>query len=335
LRRLGSAVQQSGMNQASQQDSNMDPQLITTLPHLPLRPLDGHKGVFGTVAIMGGSAGMHHDDEFASTMIGAPALAAMGAVRSGCGLVKVVAPAPIIEHVLTVAPFATGFGLEVDHDRAVIASKAVVVVDELVRTCHALVIGMGMGSGSEISQLVMRVISQETTPVVLDADGIQALASMPDFVKDIRANLVITPHPGEAKRLMAALALDGNPAGDETERIESATKLAQRIGCIIVLKGKGTVVSDGHRVWVCQHGHPALGVGGTGDVLAGLIGSIIAQCRGDSEIDLFHACAIGVEAHAISGEHWAEAHNASGGMIASELADELISVIETMRTDAH
>src|SRR5690606_16397322 len=98
-------------------------QRISAAISLPKRASDGHKGTFGTVAIVGGCAGMHHDDEFTTTMIGAPALAAMGAVRSGCGLVMIASPSPIIESVLTLAPFATGFGLEVDHDRAIIASS--------------------------------------------------------------------------------------------------------------------------------------------------------------------------------------------------------------------
>lgn len=305
----------------------MDAQRIESLTKLPKRAPDGHKGTFGAVGIIGGAAGMHIGDEFAATMLGAPALAAMGAIRSGCGLIKIAAPAPIIESVLTLAPFATGFGLEVDADRAIIPSNAAPIIDELVRTTNAIVVGMGMGTGHETQQIVTRLIGQEDVPIVLDADGLNALASMQDFTRDVRATMVMTPHPGEAKRLLAALSIAGDPAGDESSRIQACTALAQRVGCIVVLKGKGTVVSDGHRYWVCDHGHPALSVGGTGDVLAGVIGSVIAQ----KNIDLFMACAIGVQAHAIAGEHWASSHHATGGMIASELANELASVIESMR----
>lgn len=134
---------------------------------------------------------------------------------------------------------------------------------------------------------------------------------------------------------MAALSIDGDPAGDEHARLDACTRLAQRIGCIVVLKGKGTIVSDGYRVWVCDRGHPAMGVGGSGDVLSGVIGSIIAQSKSMSksnpQIDLFNACMIAVQAHAIAGEQWAKTHSASGGMIATELADELVRVIESMR----
>jgi NAD(P)H-hydrate epimerase len=310
----------------------MSTERIETLPPLPKRPEDGHKGTFGTVAIVGGCAGMHKDDEFEPTMLGAPALSAMGAIRSGCGLVKIAAPAPIIEHILTLAPFATGFGLETDHARSINASHAAPVLDELTRTCSVIVAGMGMGSAHCVAQIIVRLLNQEMVPVVIDADGLNALSNLPEFDREIRASAVLTPHPGEARRLMQSLAIEGDPAGDESQRIDASTRLAQRLGCVVVLKGKGTVVSDGHRVWVCQHGSPALAAGGTGDVLAGIIGSIIAQTRNEQSVDLLHAAAIGVQAHAIAGEHWSQEHNGDGGLIASELADLLPGVIVGMRT---
>ncbi len=307
----------------------MDAQRVDTLPKLPRRPEDGHKGTFGTVGIIGGSAGRHRDEDFAATMIGAPALAAMGAIRSGCGLVKIMTPMPIVEAVLTLAPFATGFGVEVDADRAMIASSAAPIIDELVRTSDAIVVGPGMGTGHGVGQIVVRLVGQEEVPIVVDADGLNALAAMPDFGRDVRANLVLTPHPGEAKRLMDNLSITGEPAGSASDRIEACIGLAQRIGCVVVLKGSGTVVSDGHRVWVCDRGCSAMGVGGTGDVLSGVIGGLIAQ-----GIGLFMSCAIGVQAHAIAGERWVEHHHSSSGMIANELADELVGVLETMREKA-
>lgn len=305
---------------------------IESLPHLPRRPDDGHKGTFGTVAIIGGCAGMHKDDEFEPTMLGAPALAAMGAIRSGCGLVKIAAPAPIIEHTLTLAPFATGYGLETDHARSINASHAAPVLDELAQTCSVIIAGMGMGSTHCVAQIIVRLLNQEMVPVVIDADGLNAMSQLPEFDREIRASAVLTPHPGEARRLMQSLAIEGDPAGDESQRIDACTRLAQRLGCVVVLKGKGTVVSDGHRVWVCERGSPALAAAGTGDVLAGIIGSIIAQTRDDPSIDLLHAAAIGVQAHAIAGERWAESHEGDGGLIASELTESLPNIITQMRS---
>ncbi|MEZ6164663.1 MAG: NAD(P)H-hydrate dehydratase [Phycisphaerales bacterium] len=304
---------------------------IESLPPLPHRPDDGHKGTFGTVAVVGGCAGMHRDDEFQPTMLGAPALAAMGAIRSGCGLVKIAAPSPIIEHTLTLAPFATGYGLETDHARSINASHAAPVIDELCRTCSVVVAGMGMGSAHCVAQIIVRLLNQEMVPVVIDADGLNAMSSLPEFDREIRASAVLTPHPGEARRLMQSLAIDGDPGGDASQRIDACTRIAQRLGCVVVLKGKGTVVSDGHRVWVCDRGSPALAAGGTGDVLAGIIGSIIAQTRDAEGFDLLLAAALGVQAHAIAGERWADIHGGDGGLIASELTELLPTVITSLR----
>ena len=314
----------------------MTTERLDTLPPLPNRPQDGHKGTFGTVAVIGGAAGMHHDDAFEPTMLGAPALAALGAIRSGCGLVKIAAPAPIIEHVLTLAPFATGYGLEVDHARSVIAAHAAPVIDELVRTSRAIVAGMGMGNTHSTAQIIARLLAQEDCPVVIDADGLNALCDLPGFDRDLRANAVLTPHPGEAKRLLAALSIEADPAGNRPKRAWACSRLAQRLGCVVVLKGRGTVVSDGHRVWVCDRGSPALASGGTGDVLAGIIGSIIAQTHNqtrDAEgLDLLTAAAIGVQAHAIAGERWAESHKGEGGLIANELPELLPEIFSALRT---
>jgi ADP-dependent NAD(P)H-hydrate dehydratase len=304
---------------------------IESLPRLPIRPADGHKGTFGTVAIVGGCVGMHDGDEFEPTMLGAPALAAMGAIRAGCGLVKIAAPESIINPVLTLASFATGQGLEVDHAHDIIAAHAAPVLDEFCRTSSAVVAGMGMGSGHAVAQMIVRLANQEQTPVVIDADGLNALASLPEFDRELRASAVLTPHPGEARRLLEALSIDADPAGDQSSRIDACTRLAQRLGCVVALKGKGTVVSDGHRVWVCHHGSPALAAGGTGDVLAGVIGSIIAQTKSLESIDLLQAAAIGVQAHALTGEQWAQQHQSEGGLIASDLAELLPSVVDSMR----
>ena len=306
----------------------MEAQRVETLDTLPQRPADGHKGTFGTTAIIGGCAGKHHDTDFAATMLGAPALAAIGAIRTGCGLVKVAAPAPIIDSILTLAPFATGYGLEVDENRSIIPSNAAVVIDELVRTTNAIVAGPGMGTGHEIEQLITRLIGQDSTPIVIDADGLNSLANITDFARDVLATIVLTPHPGEARRLMDALLISGDPSGNTDQRVAACTAIAQRVGCIVVLKGMGTVVSDGHQYWICERGTPALAAGGTGDVLSGIIGSLIAQ-----RVTPFMACAIGVQTHAIAGEHWAKHHQATGGLIASDLAQEIPRILETMRAD--
>jgi NAD(P)H-hydrate repair Nnr-like enzyme with NAD(P)H-hydrate dehydratase domain len=114
--------------------------------------------------------------------------------------------------------------------------------------------------------------------VVVDADALNAMARIPDLARDLKASCVLTPHPGEFRRLADALNLDADPVAP-SRRTAAAEALAQRVGCIVVLKGAGTVVSNGHDTWTCDAGHPCLATAGTGDVLAGLLGGLLAQWR--------------------------------------------------------
>lgn len=307
------------------------PDLIDTIPPLPQRPSEGHKGTFGRVAVVGGCAA---DDP---RMIGAPALTALGAVRTGCGLVKVAAPEPILDRVLGIVPFATGLALPTDAGGDLDAPAAAERFDQLAGQSDALAVGMGLGRSDGARAVVIRAIVQEDAPLVLDADGLNLLATVPEFWRDLRAHAVLTPHPGEARTLMKALSLPADPghdpAGDRPARIAACAAIAQRLGCVVVLKGQNTVVSDGLRAWVCRAGHPCLATGGTGDVLTGVIAGLIAQARAGRAAtpDLFACAQAGVEAHAHAGMAWAEAHHASGGMTPTDLADLIPPQIERLR----
>lgn len=302
----------------------MTHEIIETIPPLPPRPRDGHKGTFGRVGVVGGCAS---DDP---RMVGAPALAALGAARAGCGLVKVAAPEPILDAVLTLAPFATGLALPSGPggpDPAGSAQK----FDELASGADALCVGVGFGRSDGARAVVLRAVLQEDAPAVIDADGLNILASEPEFWRELRADLVLTPHPGEARRLMEALSLRGDPAGDGPARTDACVALARRLGCLVVLKGAGTVVSDGLRAWVCRAGHPCMATGGTGDVLAGVLAGLIAQSRSGPGRDLFSIVQAGVQAHAAAGEAWAEANMAGGGMTPTDLAGLIPARIEALR----
>ncbi|MCC5823601.1 MAG: NAD(P)H-hydrate dehydratase [Phycisphaerales bacterium] len=297
---------------------------IETIPPLPVRPRDGHKGTFGRVGVVGGCAS---DDP---RMVGAPALAALGAARSGCGLVKIGAPGSILDAALTLAPFATGLALPMGLD-GLDPAGAAERFDELAAGVDALCVGVGLGQSRGARAVVLRSVLQEDAPVVLDADGLNLLASEPEFWRELRASLVLTPHPGEARRLMEALSLRGDPAGDEAGRVGVCVALARRLGCLVVLKGSGTAVSDGLRAWVCRAGHPCLGTGGTGDVLAGVLAGLIAQSHADPARDLFSIVQAGVQAHAEAGEAWAAASGATGGMTPTDLAGLIPARVEALR----
>ncbi len=313
-------------------------------PRLPVRKLAGHKGDFGRVAVVGGCALAE------SRMIGAPALSARAASRAGAGLVRLVCPEGVLNEALMLADHCTGCALPTDGTGSIIASEAVAVLDEVIDEADAVVIGPGLGRGSGPAALALRAVQQKLTPVVVDADALNELSETPQLVLDFHAPAVITPHPGEFARLARALGIKAD-AADDAKRPDAAEQLAQRLGCVVVLKGARTVVSDGLHTWTDETVDSALATGGTGDVLAGLIGGLIAQharpvthelarsklgeraklMPEDGRLTLFEIARCSVVAHAHAAKLWREKHHASAGLTPSELADELPEAVTALR----
>lgn len=313
-------------------------------PRLPARKETGHKGDFGRVAVVGGCA------LAGSRMIGAPALAARAAGRAGAGLVRLLCPEGVLNEALTLADHCTGKVLPVDANGSIIASDAVTVLDEAIEDADAVVIGPGLGRGAGPAALALRAVQQKLTPVVVDADALNELSETPQLALDFHAPAVITPHPGEFARLARALGMDTN-ATDDAKRPQAAEQLAQRLGCVVVLKGSRTVVSDGIQTWSDDTADSALATGGTGDVLAGLIGGLIAQharpvthelarsklgdraklMPEDGRLTLFDIARCAVVAHAHAAKLWRAKHHANAGLTPSELADELPEAVTALR----
>lgn len=310
-------------------------------PALPRRDPAGHKGVFGAVGVVGGCA------HAGSRMIGGPALSALGALRAGAGLARLVAPAPILDAAIVIAPSATGVAVAVDSTGEMLPHEAARAVDEAAASCAAMVVGPGLGRGAGATAAALRAASQEERPVVIDADAIHALAALPELRRDFRAQAVLTPHPGEFRAIGAALGIlrGESDALDPALRSGAAERLAQALGAVVVLKGAGTVVSDGVRTWVNGTGTAALATGGTGDVLAGMIAGLAAQfhraplvagsrtvtseARGG--LSLFDCARIAVHAHGLCAERWASRRGASAGLLAIELLEEIPAVLEGLR----
>ncbi|MFI4915271.1 MAG: NAD(P)H-hydrate dehydratase [Phycisphaerales bacterium JB060] len=313
-------------------------------PRLPTRDDAGHKGDFGRVAVLGGCALAR------SRMIGAPALSARAAVRSGAGLVRLLCPQGVLDGALALADHCTGRALPCDADGAVLASESVAVLDEEIENADVLVIGPGLGRGPGPAALALRAVQQKLTPVVVDADALNELSETPQLALDFHAPAVVTPHPGEFARLARALGMDTN-ATDDARRPQAAEQLAQRLGCVVVLKGARTVVSDGIQTWSDETADSALATGGTGDVLAGLIGGLIAQharpithelarsklgdharhMPEDGRLSLFEIARCAVAAHAHAASLWREKHHADAGLSPVELADELPEAVTALR----
>lgn len=316
--------------------------VLPDLPRLPARARDSHKGTFGTVVVVGGSCGD------GVVMLGAPVLTALAALRTGCGLCKLALPAPLLPHALGMCPSATGLPIPTDDAGQLTPHQAAAATDRCIDHATCLAMGPGLGTSPGAQAAVLRVVQQDEKPIVLDADGLNALTQIPEFRRDFRAAAVLTPHPGEFVRLVAALGIKGD-LGLSQSRESAAQQLAQRLGAVVVLKGAGTVVTDGQRTWINTVDHPCLATAGTGDVLAGVIASLIAQfCLTPQQtlfktkvpqmplpagrpLDLYDAARIGVALHGLAAVRWARSRHADAGLLAHELADEIPGAMVGLR----
>lgn len=291
---------------------------MTDLPTLPPRPADGHKGTFGTVCVLGGQATSPR------VMIGGPAFAALGALRIGAGLAVLAVPRPIMPAALVIAPSATGLALPVDQDKTLKPSEVATLLDEQLPLMNCLAIGPGLGAGTAQQQIVVRLAAQEEVPLVIDADGLNCLSSVPGFQSDFRASAVLTPHPGEYLRLARSLGITLDPT-DESQREEAASQLAQRLGCVVVLKGQRTVISDGINTTTNESGNVALATAGTGDVLTGMIAGLIAQH--ERTLSLFECARVATHLHGKAADLWAQ-HHGNAGMTAQDLLEQVPTVLK-------
>jgi len=270
------------------------------------RPRDSHKGLFGHVLIAGGS-GLYG---------GAPFLAAAGAARSGAGLVTVAIPAGC--QPLCAVPAALIVRRLADDGTGYLGQAAAAELQALARERNAVVFGPGLGPAPAGGDLLAQAV-RCGLPLVIDADGLRQLAARPALTLEARAAMVLTPHPGEMKALLAGFACPVSPPGGRTEQAQA---LAQASHAVVVLKGMGTVVAspDG-RVAVNTSGSPALATAGTGDVLAGVIGALLGQ-----GYDAWDAACLGSFAHGLAAETW-------GGAECSLTADDLAECLGAAWTE--
>lgn len=211
-------------------------------------------------------------------MIGAPALAANAAFRGGAGLVRFAAPSSVQLTVAGLCPCATSVPLACDADGA-LDRPAVRQVVEAAEQADVLAVGPGLAVGHPQQDVVQALLSQPR-PIVLDADGLNNLANLTDWPAARQCPLVLTPHPGEFARLTGLTARDIQ-ADREAAAVEAARRWAGQAPDheppVLLLKGAGTVVTDGERVYVNDTGNPGLATGGSGDVLTGLLAALIGQ----------------------------------------------------------
>jgi ADP-dependent NAD(P)H-hydrate dehydratase len=255
------------------------PATAVPLPVLPPRPRDSHKGTFGRVLVVAGSADYS----------GAAILCGKGALRGGAGLVQVAVPRPSRPIVAAGDPCYITAGLAATEAGA-LSANCLQDVLTLAEAANVVAIGPGLGQSGDVTLLVTLLLERIAKPVVLDADGLNALALVlaTGLPSGRSAPLICTPHPGEFARL--------DPDG-EGSREERAQRFAQKLSCILVLKGHQTLVTDGQAVYHNSTGNPGMATGGAGDVLTGLIAALLGQ-----GLAPFAAAQLGVYLHGLAGD---------------------------------
>jgi len=288
--------------------------------NFPKRAREGHKGSLGHVLVVAGSKGM----------MGAAALCARASMRAGSGLVTLAHPGGLAAElsglpaeVMTAEVAATPTG---GFARA--SEKA---IEELAASRSVLAIGPGLGRETEAIDLVRRLVVSIDRPIVLDADGLFGLAGQLDLLHEREAPLVLTPHPGEAARLLEIEVSRVN-----FDRVDSARKLAEISRTVVILKGAGSVVADPTgRVLIIPTGGPALASAGTGDVLTGIVAALLA-----AGLASFEAASLAAWWHGAAADRL-DRGRPGFGLLASELADglapcaaEMLAVDATEEPDA-
>lgn len=264
------------------------------------READSHKGTYGTLLTVCGSYGM----------AGAAVLCAKAAYRSGVGICACATPKSVYPIVASAVPEAVFLPLDTDENGLSLSNLA--DIRRFQRRASAMVIGCGVGTGENTVQAVHTLFQQATVPLVVDADGINAL-SLHIPVRETEAPLILTPHPAEMARLLACSVEEV-----QRDRDRAAVQAATKLHAIVVLKGHRTVIADEQGIlWHNESGNAGMATAGSGDVLAGIIGGLLAQ--GFSPHD---AAICGVYLHGAAGDLMAE-RLSQQSLMASDLIDGL------------
>lgn len=275
------------------------------------RAVNSHKGSYGHVLVVGGSPGM----------LGAALLAAQAALRTGAGKVTLAVPAPLQPQAAARVTEIMTLALPCAADGALDETAADAVLDF---RCEALVLGCGLGRGPRQTAFVRRLVEGRRVPMAIDADAIVALGLDPAWLRSGTQPVVLTPHPGE----MAVLT--GHPVETVQEtRIAAATRVALSTGAAVCLKGHQTVVASPEgEAWINLTGNPGMATAGMGDVLAGMVGTLLAFDATETKGGQSIAAALqGVYLHGLAGDLVA-ARQGENGMIASDVVESIPQAID-------
>ena len=264
---------------------------------LPERKRNAHKGDFGRVLLLCGAVGY----------TGAPALAARGALRTGAGLVYLGAPETVYPIIAAKLDEPVVFPLPAREGR--FSAEAIPGILRRLETSDACLIGCGMGSSGETFEVIRAVLEHAACPVVVDADGINVLQGHIDVLRGAACPVILTPHDGEFRRLGGTL--------EGRSRVQAARELSQTTGATILLKGHRTVVYGPEGCYVNCTGNPGMATGGSGDVLAGIIVSLLGQ-----GLRPVQAAAAGAWLHGAAGDRCAR-RLGEYGLLPTDILEEL------------
>jgi NAD(P)H-hydrate epimerase len=246
------------------------------------RNRDAHKGRFGHALLIGGARGY----------TGAVSMSAKALVRSGAGLLSVVVPESMVPVVATCVPEAMVHGCE-ENDRGGISAQGLQRWLERLPEFDTVVAGSGMMNTQDTADAIELILNARKGSLVLDADGINVCEHRTQLLAESNAEIVVTPHPGEMARLRGCTARD-----IQEDRIGSAGETADRLGVTVVLKGAGSIVAqEGRQPAVNMTGNPGMATGGSGDVLSGILGGLLAQ-----GMNTYDAASMAVYVHGRAGE---------------------------------
>jgi len=271
---------------------------------LPKRIPNSHKGTYGKFLNIGGSFGF----------TGASILSTTSAMRCGAGYVTLAAPEPVIRDVTPVLVESTMMLLEPNASGQISASNIPDLVERAKR-CTAVLVGCGLGKSEDTKELVFSLIRNVDCPMIIDADGLNVLASDPDVLLEKKAQIILTPHAVEMSRLTSRRLNDVL-----ADRFGIAKEFAEKYGVIMVLKGADTIITDGKTSYINPTGNAGLAKAGSGDVLAGMIGSFAAQ-----KIAPMDAARCGVYLHGLAADRCAK-RLSQYGMLPSDLMTDLCQI---------
>lgn len=267
---------------------------------IPARRVDSHKGDYGKVFVLAGSIGM----------TGAAYLCCQGALRAGSGLVVNGIQKSLNAIMEVKLTEAMTLPLPEDKD-GILGRKAEKTVLNFVKTCDVVAMGPGLGRHAKTRSLIKDLIRKIEKPLVLDADGLNALDGNLDLIKKRKGNTILTPHPGEAARL-----LKKDVQFVQLQRVDVAKRIAKETGAVVCLKGHKTVIADpGGQVYVNETGNSGMASGGTGDVLTGMIASFAGQ-----GVEDMSAAVCGAYLHGLAGDIAAEKKGAFS-LIATDIIE--------------